>query len=195
VHIGAGSVLYSNVSIYRDCRIGERTIIHAGAVIGSDGFGYVQDEHGRHVKLHQLGHVVIGDDVEIGANVAIDRATFGVTSIAGGTKIDNLVHIAHNVAIGRDGIVCGQVGFAGSSKVGDGVTIGSQSGVAGHLSVASGTRFAARSGVTKSINTEGAVYAGFPARSHVKWLKDEAVIARMIKWYTKRKSKGERSVP
>lgn len=191
VHIGAGSVLHPNVTVYRDCQIGERSIIHAGTVIGADGFGYVPDEQGKHVKLHQLGHVVIGNDVEIGANAAIDRATFGATTIADGTKIDNLVHIAHNVMMGSDVIVCGQVGFAGSSRIGDRVTIGSQSGVAGHLSIAEGSRFAARSGVTKTIATPGGVYAGFPARPHGKWLKDEAVLARLIKRYTKRKPKVE----
>lgn len=192
VHIGAGTVLHPNVSVYRDCRIGKKCTIHAGTVIGSDGFGYVQDEQGKRVKFHQLGCVVIGDDVELGANVAIDRATFGVTSIASGTKIDNLVHVAHNVGIGRDVVVCGQVGFAGSSKIGDRVTIGSQSGIAGHLSIASDASFAARSGVTKTIAVEGGVYAGFPVRLHTKWLKDEAVMARMIKWYMKRKPGGDK---
>ena len=195
VHIGAGSVLHPNVTIYRDCRIGKQCIIHAGTVIGADGFGYVQDQQGKRVKFHQLGCVVIGDDVEIGANAAIDRATFGVTSIADGTKIDNLVHIAHNVAIGQDVIVCGQVGFAGSSKIGNRVTIGSQSGIAGHLSIANGTSFAARSGVTKSIVTEGGVYAGFPARPHAAWLKDEAIVARLIKRYMKKKPSVETSEP
>src|SRR5277367_2001657 len=130
--IGNDVCLFPNVVIYAQSQIGHRVTIHAGTVIGSDGYGYVFDE-GRHRKMLQVGNVIIHDDVEIGANVAIDRGALGATVIGQGTKIGNLVHIAHNVVIGRHCLIMGQVGFAGSTRLGDYVVIASQSGIAGHL--------------------------------------------------------------
>jgi UDP-3-O-[3-hydroxymyristoyl] glucosamine N-acyltransferase len=130
--LGEDVCLYSNVVLYRKSQLGDRVTIHAGTVIGSDGFGYVLDQ-GRHRKVLQLGNVIIHNDVEIGANTAIDRGTLGPTVIGEGTKIDNLVHIAHNVVIGKNCLIMGQVGFAGSTRLGDYVVIASQSGIADHL--------------------------------------------------------------
>ncbi|GMV94514.1 MAG: UDP-3-O-acylglucosamine N-acyltransferase [Candidatus Hydrogenedentota bacterium] len=159
--IGPGSVLYPNVTVRERVTVGARCVIHSGAVIGSDGFGFAQ--HGkRQIKIPQVGTVNVGDDVEIGANTAIDRATFGVTVIGDGTKIDNLVQIGHNVRIGTNCIICGNAGIAGSTVLGNNVTIGAGSGVAGHIELADGVVVAAYSGVTKSMPA-GAVVFGYPA--------------------------------
>jgi UDP-3-O-[3-hydroxymyristoyl] glucosamine N-acyltransferase len=166
-HIGRDSVigddacLYPNVVIYARSQIGNRVAIHAGTVIGSDGYGYVFDE-GKHRKVLQVGNVVIHDDVEIGANSAIDRGALGSTVIGQGTKIDNLVHIAHNVVIGRNCLVMGQVGFAGSTKLGDYCVIASQSGIAGHLKLGHQATVGAKSGVMRDIPDKGTVL-GIPA--------------------------------
>ncbi|MSQ59415.1 MAG: UDP-3-O-(3-hydroxymyristoyl)glucosamine N-acyltransferase, partial [Betaproteobacteria bacterium] len=140
---------------------GHRVAIHAGTVIGSDGYGYVFDR-GEHVKIPQTGNVVIEDDVEIGANCAIDRAALGSTVIGAGTKIDNLVHIAHNVVFGKHCLILGQAGFAGSTQFGDYCVIASQSGVAGHLKIGPQVTIGARSGVTRDVDAKETVY-GFPA--------------------------------
>jgi UDP-3-O-[3-hydroxymyristoyl] glucosamine N-acyltransferase len=153
--------LFPNVVIYPQCQIGHRVSIHAGTVIGSDGYGYVFDE-GRHRKMLQVGNVIIHDDVEIGANTAIDRGALGATVIGAGTKIDNLVHIAHNVVIGRNCLVMGQVGFAGSTKLGDYCVIASQSGIAGHLKIGNQAMVGAKSGVMRDIPDKGVVL-GIPA--------------------------------
>ncbi len=159
--IGADVSLYPNVVIYARSQIGERVTIHASTVIGSDGYGYAFDE-GRHRKVLQVGHVIIHDDVEIGANTAIDRGALGATVIGQGTKIDNLVHIAHNVVIGRHCLVMGQVGFAGSTKLGDYCVIASQSGIAGHLKLGHQATVGAKSGVMRDIPDQGKVL-GIPA--------------------------------
>jgi UDP-3-O-[3-hydroxymyristoyl] glucosamine N-acyltransferase len=159
--LGEDVCLFPGVVLYRRTQIGNRVTIHAGTVIGSDGYGYVLDE-GRHRKILQLGHVVIGDDVEIGANAAIDRGTFGPTVIGEGTKIDNLVHVAHNVAIGRHCLIMGQVGFAGSSRLGDYVVVASQSGIADHLTLGDRSVVGAKSGVMRDIEAGGRVL-GIPA--------------------------------
>ena len=159
--IGADVSLYPNVVIYARSQIGERVTIHASTVIGSDGYGYAFDE-GRHHKVLQVGHVIIHDDVEIGANTAIDRGALGATVIGQGTKIDNLVHIAHNVVIGRHCLVMGQVGFAGSTKLGDYCVIASQSGIAGHLKLGHQATVGAKSGVMRDIPDQGKVL-GIPA--------------------------------
>jgi len=159
--LGEDVCLNPNVVIYAKCQIGNRVIIHAGTVIGSDGYGYVFDE-GRHRKVLQVGNVIIQDDVEIGANTAIDRGALGATSIGAGTKIDNLVHIAHNVVIGRNCLVMGQVGFAGSTKLGDYCVIASQSGIAGHLKLGHQAMVGAKSGVMRDIPDKGIVL-GIPA--------------------------------
>ena len=160
-HIGEDGCLFPNVVIYAQCKIGNRVSIHAGTVIGSDGYGYVFDE-GRHRKVLQVGNVVIHDDVEIGANTAIDRGALGATVIGQGTKIDNLVHIAHNVVIGKHCLVMGQVGFAGSTQLGDYCVIASQSGIAGHLKLGNQATVGAKSGVMRDIPDKGTVL-GIPA--------------------------------
>ena len=166
-HIGRDSAvgddvcLFPNVVIYARTRIGHRVTIHAGTVIGSDGYGYVFDE-GRHRKMLQVGNVIIHDDVEIGANSAIDRAALGSTVIGQGTKIDNLVHVAHNVVLGRHCLVMGQVGFAGSTQLGDYCVIASQSGIAGHLKLGNQATVGAKSGVMRDVPDKGTVL-GIPA--------------------------------
>ncbi|HKS37718.1 MAG TPA: UDP-3-O-(3-hydroxymyristoyl)glucosamine N-acyltransferase [Verrucomicrobiae bacterium] len=159
--IGDDVCLFPNVVIYAQSQIGHRVSVHAGTVIGSDGYGYVFDE-GRHRKMLQVGNVIIHDDVEIGANAAIDRGALGPTVIGQGTKIDNLVHIAHNVVVGRHCLVMGQVGFAGSTRLGDYCVIASQSGIAGHLKLGNQATVGAKSGVMRDIPDKGTVL-GIPA--------------------------------
>lgn len=177
VIIGTESIIYPRVTVGQRVRLGHRVIIHSGAVIGSDGFGYLEVE-GRHQKIPQNGTVVIHDDVEIGANVTIDRATTGATSIGRGTKIDNLVQIAHNVTIGEDCLVVAQTGISGSVKIGDHVTLAGQVGVAGHLSIGSGAVIAAKSGVTKDIEAHQYM-SGFPAKPHEEEKRIKAAIPRL----------------
>lgn len=159
--LGEDVCLFPNVVLYPQTQIGNRVTIHASTVIGSDGFGYVLDE-GRHRKVLQLGNVVIHDDVEIGANAAVDRGTLGSTVIGEGTKIDNLVHVAHNVVIGRHCLVMGQVGFAGSTRLGDYVVVASQSGIADHLKLGNQAVVGAKSGVMRDV-PEGGRVLGIPA--------------------------------
>ena len=159
--IGDDVCLFPHVVLYPKCLVGHRVSIHAGTVIGSDGYGYVFDE-GRHRKMLQVGNVIIGDDVEIGANTAIDRGALGPTVIGAGTKIDNLVHVAHNVTLGRHCLVMGQVGFAGSTRLGDYCVIASQSGIAGHLKLGQQATVGAKSGVMRDVPDRGTVL-GIPA--------------------------------
>ncbi|MEA1963877.1 MAG: UDP-3-O-(3-hydroxymyristoyl)glucosamine N-acyltransferase [Candidatus Aerophobetes bacterium] len=175
VVIGKESFLHPGVTILNNIKIGERVIIHSGAVIGSDGFGFVKKEDGAYYKIPQVGRVVIGDDVEIGANVTIDRATMGATRIGSGSKIDNLVHIAHNVTIGKNTAIVGLVGISGSSTIGNGVVLAGQSGVTDHVNIGDNAIVAAKSGVTKDISA-GEFVSGFPARSHYKQKRIKAVI-------------------
>lgn len=163
VKIGNSCLLHPNVTIRERCILGNRVILQPGAVIGSCGFGYLTDKAGRHAKLNQLGVVILGDDVEVGANTTIDRARFKETEIKRGTKIDNLVQIGHGVVIGEDNMIVSQVGIAGSTKTGNHVTVAGQAALAGHLQIADQVVIAGRSGVTKSITTSGA-YGGLPAR-------------------------------
>ncbi|WP_457598228.1 UDP-3-O-(3-hydroxymyristoyl)glucosamine N-acyltransferase [Hydrogenimonas sp.] len=179
VTIGDGTLIHPNVTIYHGCRIGARCIIHAGTVIGSDGYGFAHTKEGKHVKLHQLGNVVVEDDVEIGANCAIDRGTIDSTVIKEGAKLDNLVHVAHNCEIGEYSLITGQVGLSGSTKLGRNVVMGGQSGTAGHLEIGPFATIAARGGVTKSIEG-GRVYAGFPLMEHKKWLRLNAMLSRLL---------------
>lgn len=177
VVIGDDSVLYPNVSVMGRCRIGARVRIHGGTVIGSDGFGYVQ-AGGRNHKVPQLGIVVIEDDVELGANVTVDRATFGQTLIKRGTKVDNLVQIAHNVTVGEDSILVAQAGIAGSSTLGHHVVMGGQAGVGDHLRIGDLAMIAARSGVAHDIEG-GQVVSGNPAIPHAISLRALTVIPRL----------------
>lgn len=170
VEIGDDCLIHSHVAIREKTRIGNRVIIHNGAVIGSDGFGYIQLENGHHRKIPQLGWVVIEDDVEIGANTTIDRAALGETRIGRGTKIDNLVQIAHNVQIGADSILAGQVGIAGSTKIGRRVIMGGQVGIADHIEIGDGVLIAAKSGVMRNIPS-GSFVAGIPTLDIKEWRK------------------------
>ncbi len=179
VTIGEGSIIYANVSIYNDSVVGKNCIIHAGSVIGSDGFGYAHTKQGSHVKIYHNGKVILEDDVEIGANSAIDRAVFGKTIVKRGCKIDNLVQIAHNCEIGEQSIIVSQVGISGSCKLGKNVTMGGQSATAGHLEIGDRATIAARGGVTKSIKGDE-VYSGFPLIKHKDWLKLQAKISKFF---------------
>jgi UDP-3-O-[3-hydroxymyristoyl] glucosamine N-acyltransferase len=163
VIIGDDVVLYPGVVIHNNTIIGNRCVIHSNAVIGSDGFGFAPAADGSFEKIPQLGNVVLGDDVEIGANSAIDRATFGSTQIAQGVKIDNLVQIAHNVEVGEHSVIASQTGIAGSSKIGKKVMFGGQVGITGHVSIADGTILGAKAGVAGSIKIPGQIWSGYPA--------------------------------
>jgi UDP-3-O-[3-hydroxymyristoyl] glucosamine N-acyltransferase len=175
--IGDDTVIYPNVSIREGVTIGSRVIIHSGSVIGSDGFGFVT-EGGLHHKILQIGGVVIGDDVEIGANCTIDRAALGMTHIKKGTKLDNMVHVAHNVTIGEHCLLAAQVGIAGSSTLGNYVVFGGQAGMADHTTVGDRVMVGGGSGVTKNME-EGMVVAGFPAIPLREWLKAQAVFPKL----------------
>jgi len=163
VKIGKNSVLYSGVKVYSGCEIGENCIIHSGSVIGSDGFGHAPMPDGSYAKIPQVGNVRIEDDVEIGANCTIDRATLGTTTIKKGTKLDNLIQIAHNVEVGKHTVIASQVGISGSTKIGDNCMIGGQVGFAGHIQIAKGSRFGAQTGVPSSIKEEYKDWMGTPA--------------------------------
>jgi UDP-3-O-[3-hydroxymyristoyl] glucosamine N-acyltransferase len=162
--IGEASLIYPNVTIREETKIGSRVIVHSGAVIGSDGFGFVR-EGDVYRKVPQIGNVVVKDDVEIGANVTIDRATTGTTLVGKGTKIDNLVQIGHNVVIGDNCILVAQVGIGGSTQLGTGVTMAGQAGAVGHIKIGDGATVAAQGGVHKSIEA-GLTVSGYPAREH-----------------------------
>jgi len=161
--IGDNVLIYPGVCIYEGCVIGNNCIIHANAVIGSDGFGFAPSEDGTYKKIPQTGNVVIEDDVEIGSNTTIDRATLGSTIIRKGVKLDNLVQVAHNVEIGEDSVIASQTGIAGSSKIGKRVMFGGQVGISGHVNIADGTILGAKAGVASSIKTPGQIYSGYPA--------------------------------
>lgn len=178
VKIGKGSFMHPGVTILDDTIVGQKVIIHSGTVIGSDGFGFAKKEDGSYYKIPQVGRVVIEDEVEIGANVAIDRATIGETRIGSGCKIDNLVHIAHNVTLGINVAIVGLVGISGSSTIGNGVILAGQAGVTDHVSIGDNTRVAAKSGVTKNIGPNQFV-SGFPARPHSKQKRVKAIINRL----------------
>ena len=175
--IGKDSVIYPNVTVREGAQIGNAVIIHSGAVIGSDGFGFVT-QAGKHNKVPQVGNVIIEDNVEIGANVAIDRATTGSTIIKSGTKVDNLVHIAHNVVIGENGLVVAQTGIAGSTIVGSNVTFAGQCGCVGHIKIGDNTVFAARSAPINDVPANS-FYAGFPAKPHKEWLRTKAGVNKV----------------
>lgn len=176
--IGSNSHIYPSVTIREQCVIGNNVIIHNGTVIGSDGFGYSLEKNGKRKKIPQLGIVVIEDDVEIGANSCIDRARFGKTTIGKGTKIDNLVQIAHNVSIGEDVVVCGQVGIAGSTKIGDKTILAGQVGVSGHLNIGKNVVANAQTGITKNLES-GSHVMGMPAIDYKKFNKSYAVFVKL----------------
>jgi len=168
--VGADCCLYPGVVLYHQVRLGDRVILHANAVVGADGFGYAWDGH-AHQKIPQIGTVVIEDDVEIGACTTVDRARFGETRIGRGTKLDNLIQIAHNVRLGAHCAFASQVGISGSTEIGNGVLMGGQAGTAGHVKIGDGAVFSARAGVSKNIPA-GVHYTGYPARPHAAQLDE-----------------------
>jgi len=175
--VGKGCVLYQGVAVREGCLVGDNVIIHCNTVVGSDGFGYVRDG-ASYVKVPQKGIVRIEDDVEIGACVTIDRAALGETVVGRGTKIDNLVQIAHNVRIGEDTIIVAQAGIAGSTKVGSRVQIGGQVGVGGHITIGDEVGIAAKSGIMSDLAPRG-VYSGIPSMPHGEWLRAHAVLPKL----------------
>jgi len=183
VKIGKNVRIYPNVVIYDDTIIGDNCFIQAGAIIGSDGYGYAHTDLGEHVKIYHTGNVVLEDDVEIGANTTVDRAVFGTTRIGKNTKIDNLVQIGHNCELGQSCILVSQSGLAGSTTLGRNVVMGGQSATAGHLHIGDFAQIAARGGVTKSIDG-GKTYGGFPLMLQKDWLKTQL---RMIKYFSTKK--------
>lgn len=174
VRIGKGCIIHAGVKIYNDCVIGDHVTIHAGTVIGSDGFGFAPMADGSYKKVPQIGHVVVEDHVEIGANCTIDRATMGATIIHAGAKLDNLIQIAHNVEIGRHTVIAAQTGVSGSTKIGNQVMIGGQAGIAGHITIADGTRLNAKSGVTKTIKEPNRSLTGTPADDFSRVMRVQA---------------------
>jgi UDP-3-O-[3-hydroxymyristoyl] glucosamine N-acyltransferase len=178
VTIGKNVIIYSGVKIYESCVIGDNCILHSGAVIGSDGFGFAPDAQGNFTKIPQVGNVVLEDNVEIGANTVIDRATMGSTLIRQGTKLDNLIQIAHNVVIGKNTVIAAQTGIAGSTKVGDYVMIGGQASIIGHIDIANKVRINAKTGVSKSLK-EGESVSGYPVMGNSDFLKSQAFFKRL----------------
>lgn len=190
VRIGSDTLIYPNVTIRERCTVGARCIIHSGTVIGSDGFGFVPGEAG-HVKIPQLGIVVIEDDVEIGANCAIDRGALGATRVGRGVKIDNLVHLAHNVQVGEYSLLVAQVGISGSTKLGKGVVLAGQVGLTGHIELGDGVQVGAQSGVHHSVSA-GQTVSGSPARPHRDWLQHMSHIPKLPDIYRRLKQLEQR---
>jgi UDP-3-O-[3-hydroxymyristoyl] glucosamine N-acyltransferase len=179
VVLGSDGVIYPNVTIRARCQIGNRVIIHSGAVIGSDGFGFVPKQDGTYEKIPQVGIVVVEDDVEIGANSTIDRATLGETRIGRGVKLDNLVHVAHNVVIGENTVIAAQTGISGSARIGKNVMMGGQVGLVGHIEVADNVKLMAQSGVSKSLTKAGGTYFGYPAKEYRIAYRIEAALRHL----------------
>ena len=177
VTIGEDTVIYSSATVREFCKVGKRCVIHSSAVIGADGFGFTT-KNGVHTKIPQVGNVIVEDDVEIGAHVGIDRAAMGSTIIGHGTKIDNLVHIAHNCKIGANCLIVAQTGISGSTTVGDNVTFGGQVGTVGHITIGGNSVYAARSGISKNM-PENFFGCGFPIQSHSDWLKHQAALKKV----------------
>ncbi len=188
--IGEDSFLYPRVVVREECTLGARCIVHAGVVIGADGFGFAFDA-GRYHKVPQVGNVVIGDDVEIGANTCIDRATTDSTRVGDGTKIDNLVQIGHNVSIGRHCIIVAQVGVAGSTELEDYVTLGGQVGVAGHLRLGKGAMVGAQSGVSHDVQSKEIV-SGYPAMPHGAWKRLSVLLKNLPQLFRKARELEQR---
>jgi UDP-3-O-[3-hydroxymyristoyl] glucosamine N-acyltransferase len=179
VTIANNVTLFPGVKVYFDCVIGNNVIIHSGTIIGSDGFGFAPVGDGTYNKISQIGNVVIEDDVEIGANTTVDRATMGSTIIRKGVKLDNLIQIAHNVEIGANTVVAAQTGISGSTKVGENCIIGGQVGIVGHLSIAKGSQVQAKAGIGRSITDENKKWAGAPAVSFSDNMRSVIVLNRL----------------
>lgn len=182
VRIGANTFLHPGVKIYRDCVIGDQCTLHAGVVIGADGFGFAPQSDNQYAKVPQIGNVVIEDRVEIGANTSIDRATLGSTLIRRGVKLDNLIQVGHNVEIGENTVIAAQTGIAGSSKIGANCMIGGQVGIAGHISIANGCKIAAQSGISASMLKENTIVQGSPALEIMEFKKAYIVYRRLPEW-------------
>ena len=174
VKIGDNTIIHPGVKLYKECIVGNNVTIHAGTVIGSDGFGFAPQPDGSFKKVPQIGNVVIEDNVEIGANTTIDRATIGSTIIKAGAKLDNLIQIAHNVEVGNSTVIAAQAGVSGSTKIGKGVMIGGQAGIVGHIEIGDQAKINAQSGVSKSIETGKAV-TGSPAFDYTASLRSQAI--------------------
>ena len=179
VKIGHHVTIHPGVVIYADCIIGNHVTIHSGCVIGSDGFGFAPKDDGSFQKVPQLGNVVIEDDVEIGANTTIDRATIGSTIIRKGVKLDNQIQIAHNAEIGNNTVIAAQTGVSGSTKIGKNVMIGGQAGLAGHIAIADGVKIAGRTGVTKTFTTSNITLTGYPAAEQKQSLRSQVYIKNL----------------
>ena len=178
VVIGDNTIIHPGVRIYHDCKVGNNVTIHAGTVIGSDGFGFAPQADGSFKKVPQIGNVVIEDNVEIGANATIDRATIGSTLIKSGAKLDNLIQIAHNVEVGHSTVIAAQAGVSGSTKIGNGVMIGGQAGIVGHIQLGDGAKVNAQSGVSKSLEPGKAV-TGSPAYDYTSSLRSQAIFRNL----------------
>lgn len=181
VTIGDDCIIYPGVKIYDGCKIGNECILHANVVIGSDGFGFAPKEDGTYKKIPQTGIVTLEDCVEIGANTVVDRATMGTTLIGRGTKLDNLIQVAHNVEIGKNTVIAAQTGIAGSTKVGDSCQIGGQVGISGHIKISNKTSIAAQAGIMGNTKKEGEVLMGSPAFDYKEYLKCYAMFRRLPK--------------
>lgn len=179
VKIGDNTVLYPGVKVYHDCIIGSSCIFHAGAVIGGDGFGFAPDKENNYSKVPQLGNVVIEDDVEIGANTTVDRATIGSTILRSGVKLDNLIMVAHNVEIGTNTVIAAQTGISGSTKVGKNCLMGGQVGLAGHIVIADGVKIGAQAGIGSDVKKEESVIMGSPAFNLSSFYKSYAVFRKL----------------
>ncbi len=175
VQVGDHSVIHPGVRIYHDCIVGQNVNIHGGTVIGSDGFGFAPQADGSFKKVPQIGNVVLEDNVEVGANCTIDRATMGSTLIKSGAKLDNLIQVAHNVEVGNNTVIAAQAGVSGSTKIGKNVMIGGQAGIVGHLQIADNTKINAQSGVSKSIKTPNIAVTGSPAFDYTSALRSQAL--------------------
>jgi len=177
--VGSKSVLYPGVKVYHECILGEGCIIHAGSVIGSDGFGFAPQSENEYMKIPQLGNVILEDNVEIGANVTIDRATMGSTIIRKGVKLDNLIQIGHNVEVGDNTVMAAQTGIAGSTKIGKNCMFGGQVGIAGHIKIAAGTKIGAQAGILSEIKEENTAIIGSPAIEIRQFMKSSVLFRRL----------------
>lgn len=179
VTIGDNTILYPGVKIYYDCKIGENCIIHSGSVVGSDGFGFAPQQDSNYKKIPQVGNVIIEDNVEIGSNTTIDRATMGSTIIRQGVKLDNLIQVAHNVEIGQNTVIAAQTGISGSTVLGRDLMVGGQVGFAGHIKIADEVKVAAQSGINSNVNKKGEIICGAPAFEIKKFQKSAAIFKNL----------------
>lgn len=179
VTLGNNVTLFPGVTIYFDCVLGNNVTIHSGTIIGADGFGFAPNPDGSYTKISQIGNVVIEDDVEIGSNTTVDRATMGSTIIRKGVKLDNLIQVAHNVEIGANTVIAAQTGISGSTKIGERVILGGQVGVVGHITIANGTQVQAQSGINKTLAEEGKKWMGTPVSKYNDHMRSQVVVQRL----------------